>query len=189
MSPLRIISGTARGVSLRTSKVPFLRPTTDRVRSAIFSILESRQVLLGAQVLDLYAGTGALGIESLSRGAKHAHFVEKDRALSKLIKENVSTAGFNSTAKIINMPVESALDSLKDQYDLIFADPPYQMADEIPNNISKIIELNLLSKSGLIIVEHSKKSDLDIPEDHIEKTMDRHYGDTAISMYISKGNI
>ena len=189
MSPLRIISGTARGVNLRTSKVPFLRPTTDRVRSAIFSILESRQVLLGAQVLDLYAGTGALGIESLSRGAKNANFVEKDRALSKLIKENVSKTGFNSAAKVINMPVESALDSLSDQYDLIFADPPYQIADEISNNISKIIELDLLSESGLIVVEHSSKSNLDITEDTIEKTMERRYGDTTISIYISKGNI
>ena len=189
MSPLRIISGTARGVNLRTSKVPFLRPTTDRVRSAIFSILESRQVLLGAQVLDLYAGTGALGIESLSRGAKYAHFVEKDRSLSKLIKENVSTAGFNSTAKIINMPVESALDSLNDQYDLIFADPPYQIADEVSNNISKIIESDLLSESGLIVVEHSSKSNLDIAKDQVEKNMERRYGDTTISIYISKRNI
>ena len=186
MSPLRIISGTARGVSLKTSKVSFLRPTTDRVRSAIFSILESKQVLVGAQVLDLYAGTGSLGIESLSRGATISYFVEKDRKLSELVKENASKAGFEDNAKVINTPVNSALDSINGPFDLIFMDPPYQIADQIEGNVSKIVAGNLLSNKGSIVIEHSKKSDLNITENTLEQTMERQYGDTTISIYISK---
>ena len=186
VSLLRIISGTARGVSLKTSKVSFLRPTTDRVRSAIFSILESKQVLVGAQVLDLYAGTGSLGIESLSRGATISYFVEKDRKLSELVKENASKAGFEDNAKVINTPVNSALDSINGPFDLIFMDPPYQIADQIEGNVSKIVAGNLLSNKGSIVIEHSKKSDLNITENTLEQTMERQYGDTTISIYISK---
>ena len=189
VSPLRIISGTARGVSLKTSKVSFLRPTTDRVRSAIFSILESKQVLLGAQVLDLYAGTGSLGIESLSRGAKFSYFVEKDRKLSELVKENASKAGFEDNATVINSPVDSALDSLNGPFDLIFMDPPYQIADQIAGNVSKIIERNLLSHNGSIVIEHSTKSELNITENMLDQTMERKYGDTTISIYLSKNTI
>lgn len=189
VSPLRIISGTARGVSLKTSKVSFLRPTTDRVRSAIFSILESKQVLLGAQVLDLYAGTGSLGIESLSRGAKFSYFVEKDRKLSELVKDNASKAGFEDSTTVINSPVDSALDSLKDPFDLIFVDPPYQIVDQIAGNVAKIIERNLLSHNGSIVIEHSTKSELNITQNMLNQTMERQYGDTTISIYLSKNTI
>lgn len=183
MSPLRIIGGTAKGLTLKTVKLSALRPTTDRVRSAVFSMLESRHAIIGARVLDLYAGTGSLGIEALSRGAIKADFVENNKQLATLISENLSRTKLDDKSKVHNMSVDKALGLLKNKYDLIFADPPYKMINETSESIQKIIELRLLSDRGKIILEHSIRSSFDFKTSDLAIIQTKKYGDTNIDIY------
>lgn len=183
MSPLRIIGGTAKGLTLKTVKLSALRPTTDRVRSAVFSMLESRHAIIGARVLDLYAGTGSLGIEALSRGAIKADFVENNKQLATLISENLSRTKLDDKSKVHNMSVDKALGLLKNKYDLIFADPPYKMINETSESIQKIIELRLLSDRGKIILEHSIRSSFDFKTSGLAIMQTKKYGDTNIDIY------
>jgi 16S rRNA (guanine966-N2)-methyltransferase len=183
VSPLRIIGGTAKGLTLKTVKLPALRPTTDRVRSAVFSMLESRHAIIGARVLDLYAGTGSLGIEALSRGAIKADFVENNKQLATLISENLSRTKLDDKSKVHNMSVDKALGLLKNKYDLIFADPPYKMINETSESIQKIIELRLLSDRGKIILEHSIRSSFDFKTSDLAIIQTKKYGDTNIDIY------
>jgi 16S rRNA (guanine966-N2)-methyltransferase len=183
VSPLRIIGGTAKGLTLKTVKLSALRPTTDRVRSAVFSMLESRHAIIGARVLDLYAGTGSLGIEALSRGAIKADFVENNKQLATLISENLSRTKLDDKSKVHNMSVDKALGLLKNKYDLIFADPPYKMINETSESIQKIIELRLLSDRGKIILEHSIRSSFDFKTSDLAIIQTKKYGDTNIDIY------
>ena len=183
MSPLRIIGGTAKGLTLKTVKLSALRPTTDRVRSAVFSMLESRHAIIGARVLDLYAGTGSLGIEALSRGAIKADFVENNKQLATLISENLSRTKLDDKSKVHNMSVDKALGLLKNKYDLIFADPPYKMINETSESIQKIIELRLLSDRGKIILEHSIRSSFNFKTSDLAIIQTKKYGDTNIDIY------
>tara|TARA_B110000263_G_C15219984_1_gene469423 strand:- start:286 stop:867 length:582 start_codon:yes stop_codon:yes gene_type:complete len=183
VSPLRIIGGTAKGLTLKTVKLSALRPTTDRVRSAVFSMLESRHAIIGARVLDLYAGTGSLGIEALSRGAIKADFVENNKQLATLISENLSRTKLDDKSKVHNMSVDKALGLLKNKYDLIFADPPYKMINETSESIQKIIELRLLSDRGKIILEHSIRSSFNFKTSDLAIIQTKKYGDTNIDIY------
>jgi len=122
---MRVIAGEAKGLRLKRPAARHLRPTSDLVRGAIFDILAS----LGAdctRVLDLYAGSGALGIEALSRGAHWCDFVEQDRAACAIIRENLALAGFQERTRVHCMSVEKALDRLDGPYDLVLMDPPYE---------------------------------------------------------------
>src|SRR5215212_10200499 len=128
---VRIIAGTARGI--RLAPVPGgVRPTSDRVRESVFNSLG--QFFDGGRVLDLYAGTGALGIEALSRGCERAVFVERDRVARALILENLRRTGFAGRAEVLGGEVEAVVGWLVgrgDRFDLIFADPPYRIAAEV----------------------------------------------------------
>jgi 16S rRNA (guanine966-N2)-methyltransferase len=125
---MRIVAGTARGRPLVAPPGSSTRPTTDRVREAIFNALWARGLPEGVDVADLFAGSGALGVEALSRGATHATFVDRDRAALQAIRRNVETCGFADRATIVAGPVERWLDGLGaagPRFGLVFCDPPY----------------------------------------------------------------
>ncbi|HET6953825.1 MAG TPA: 16S rRNA (guanine(966)-N(2))-methyltransferase RsmD [Acidimicrobiales bacterium] len=123
---MRVVAGSARGRTLVTPAGARTRPTTDRVREAIFNALGSRDAIDGAQVVDLFAGSGALGIEALSRGAAHVTFVDRDRAARQAIRRNLDTCGLADRAQIVAATVERWLASLAGtRFDLAFCDPPY----------------------------------------------------------------
>ncbi len=120
---MRVITGTARGMTLRTLEGDDVRPTTDRVKEAMFSIIQFD--LEGRRILDLFAGSGQLGIEALSRGAKSAAFVDRDKAAIAVIKENIGKTGFEKQAAVIQTDAFSFLRMTADTFDIVFLDPPY----------------------------------------------------------------
>jgi 16S rRNA (guanine966-N2)-methyltransferase len=124
---MRIVAGELRGRRLVAPPPTTTRPTTDKVREAVFNALASLDVVVGALVVDLYAGSGALGIEALSRGAEHCTFVERDRVAVRAIDENVATLGLRSRARVVVGDAIAAAPSV--DADLAFADPPYGFAD------------------------------------------------------------
>ena len=122
---MRVVGGTARGRKLVAPPGDRTRPTTDRTRESIFNALWSRGALDDARVVDLFAGSGALGIEALSRGAAHATFVDSDAAARRAIATNLATAGLTERATVVGRPVERFLAEVDTPYDLGFCDPPY----------------------------------------------------------------
>ena len=176
---MRIIAGSAR--SVRLGPVPNgVRPTSDRVREAVFNALG--QFFDGGEVLDLYAGTGALGIEALSRGCERATFVEKNAKAARTVRENLKRAGFVQKGEVLRSDVTEALRRLatrKRKFHLIFADPPYRIP---PREIGDVLErlTALLAPGGRVVVESSE------PPAQIMKSMkgvSRRYGDTVVTFF------
>jgi 16S rRNA (guanine(966)-N(2))-methyltransferase RsmD len=162
------------------------RPTADRVREALFSIIQSRFDVAGARVLDLCAGTGALGIESLSRGASSCCFVECDCNALSSIRRNLATVRFQDQAEVISMEAIKALRLLGKRgtcFDLIFFDPPY-LADLYQTVPFEVSSLSLLSADGLFIAESSARNVLPEKIGSLVKINSRTYGDTALNFYV-----
>lgn len=161
-----------------------VRPTADRVKEALFNILGSH--VQGSYFLDLFAGTGNIGIEALSRGAARAVFVEKDVHHIRILEDNLGITGFRSNARLVCLNVSQALPLLgKEQqaYDLIFMDPPYRKG-LVAYTLAGIVKNNLIKTGGTIIVESSKKDSL--PGDvtgFIKMFRQEKYGDTLLSFY------
>jgi pantetheine-phosphate adenylyltransferase len=173
---LRVIAGTARGV--RLAPVPKgVRPTGDRVRESVFNSLG--QFFEGGEVLDLYAGTGALGIEALSRGIERAVFVEKDRAARRTISQNLERTGFGGRAEVVAGDASRAIDRMVDRgerFDLIFADPPYRIArSEVGSILGRLGAL--LAPGGRVVVEESDEGA------HGRKGSTRRHGGTFVTVY------
>ena len=154
---LRVISGIAKGHKLKTIKGISTRPTTDRVKESLFNIISG--MIPGAEVLDIFAGTGSIGIEALSRGAKKAVFIDRSRICRKIIEDNLNHTKLIDKAVIYQNDVNKGLDILKEKgeiFDIIFMDPPY-LDNDIEKILEKISKLNLITPSGYIIVEHSSE--------------------------------
>lgn len=148
---MRVISGTARGTNLETLEGNNTRPTLDRVKEALFNIIQNQ--IVDASVLDLFSGSGALGIESLSRGATFCVMCDKSYEAIGVINKNLKKTHLEQKAKIIKNDYKKALNLLQEQkFDLIFIDPPYA-ADIAVDSIKDIIELDLLTDDGIIILE------------------------------------
>ena len=148
---MRIISGKARGTKLKTLEGLDTRPTLDRVKESLFNIIQNQ--IYEARVLDLFAGSGALGLETLSRGAKQAVLCDSSHKAISIIKENVDKTHFENQVKIINKDYKKALDLLKNEkIDIIFLDPPYESGFDI-DALKTIVEYDILSKDGIIILE------------------------------------
>lgn len=178
---MRIIAGTARGRTLVTPRGKGLRPTSGRVRSALFSILSSQDVDL-SRVLDLYAGTGALGIEALSRGAAWCDFVEGNSAACAAIRENLARTGFAQRAATYCLPARKALRHLQGPYTLILADPPY--ADpEAATVLAELASSHLVAPSTTLVLEHSWRQETPSQWGPLSLAMRRRYGDTVVSIY------
>ncbi len=152
MAAMRVIAGTARGRRLTAPRGADTRPTPDRVREALFSLLAPH--LPEARVLDLFAGTGALGIEALSRGAGHATFIERDRDALTALRRNLTILP-GADVRVLGQPLPRALDPLAEEepFDLIFLDPPYA-AGLLAATLARLSELNLLNHGGVAICEH-----------------------------------
>ena len=147
---MRVISGTAKGCKLNSIDDVSTRPTLDRVKEPLFSIIQNH--LKDANVLDLFAGSGALGIEALSRGSKHCIFCDKSYKSIQMLKENIKKTRMEEKSTILNKDYNKCLDGLKEKFDLIFIDPPYKLNIAV-KAIEKIINLKILSKDGIIILE------------------------------------
>ncbi|CAN5258217.1 16S rRNA (guanine(966)-N(2))-methyltransferase RsmD [soil metagenome] len=178
----RIVSGSAGGRRLRTPPGDSTRPTADRVREAMFSALESMLGSLeGLRVLDLYAGSGALGLEALSRGAGYAEFVESDRHPARLIASNARELGLEG-AQVVMRPVHAHLGSGRTEpFDLVVADPPYALpAADLDEVLRCLDEHGWLAADAVVVVERSRRSpELTWPEG-IDTVRRRDYGETAL---------
>ena len=149
---MRVTGGGARGRRLRAGSGPGLRPTSSRVRQALFNLLGAR--ITGCTFLDLYAGTGAIGIEALSRGAGEVVFVERDAVAARFIRRNLDETGFSGAARVLAAPVETAIRDLgtaAEQFDIVYADPPWDPG--IPGSVLQGAA-RLVAAGGVLIVEH-----------------------------------
>ncbi|MCX2733659.1 16S rRNA (guanine(966)-N(2))-methyltransferase RsmD [Saccharopolyspora sp. NFXS83] len=176
----RIVAGSAGG---RRIEVPprGTRPTSDRVREAVFSALEAAVDLDGARVLDLYGGSGALGLEALSRGAGHATFVEADRRAAQIIRRNATTLGFRDVA-VEQAKAETALATPPaEPYDLVLADPPYDLD---PARLAQVLDAlatgGWTASGGLVVLEQSTRSGDPAWPAPLTRERTRRYGDTAV---------
>lgn len=176
---MRVIAGSAKGRSLKCPRGPRVRPTPDRVREAVFSIIGQR--VQGAVVLDLFAGTGALGIEAISRGAKQSVFVEKDMTALKILRGNVDACGFKAQSRIVKAPVLPYLRSagIPENVDLVFADPPYRSGEGIKTLLALSKRAKSLSK-GLIVYEYDPGDEPEPIPENLEVIDIRNYGDTSV---------
>lgn len=172
---MRVIAGKYRGRSLAAPKDFSVRPTTDRVKENLFNILQFK--IDGARVLDLFAGSGALGIEAVSRGADEVWFVDGSRDSAELIRKNLS--GIEYKGGVLNKDFADALKNLDSPFDVIFIDPPYKkgLADKA---VEIITERGLLSDKGVIVCEHGADEICLVPEGCTLQSR-RKYGDTALS--------
>ncbi|MBI3756116.1 MAG: 16S rRNA (guanine(966)-N(2))-methyltransferase RsmD [Deltaproteobacteria bacterium] len=184
---MRIIGGTAKGRRLASFKTASIRPTTDKVREAIFNILQQpdNDEFGFKKVLDIFAGTGAMGIEALSRGAERASFIDSSPKAIQVIKKNLELCAFTDKASIIAKDAISALEQSArrgEQFDLIFIDPPY-IASQTGKTLNTIAGKRLLAAEGIIVAESSKRMIWDGELNGIELFDRRRYGDTVVSFY------
>lgn len=173
---MRVISGLARGTKLKTIESDTTRPTLDRVKESLFNILQDK--LKGAVVLDLFAGSGALGIEALSRGAQKAYFCDKNFEAVKVIKENLSKTRFLDKSIVYNSDYVNAIKKIKEEISIVFLDPPYKL-DLAVSAVNELIKQKLITKDSLIIIE-TDEINRDIKEvqkiENVEVIDTRKYG-------------
>ena len=182
---MRVIAGTAKGARLEAPKGRKTRPTLDRVREALFSILGAK--VADARVLDLYAGTGAIGIEALSRGAAYCEFVENDAECIAHLQRNLEAARVESRAKIrrLRLPDDlSRLGRTEKKYDVIYADPPFDFAD-YPLLCSELVRNDLLRPDSIVIIEHDARTSLAECPAGLVCFRQAHYGKTFLSFFIA----
>ncbi len=181
---MRVIAGKFRSRTLRSLKGQMLRPTSDRLRETLFNILEPH--VRGATFVDLYSGTGAVGIEALSRGARHAIFVEQHAPAATLIRRNVEALGIGAEAEILGMNVTRAIEKLEARHvhaQFIFLDPPYAADIEYESALEALGESPLVAPDGRVIVEHLKKRGLPERVGDLEIVRVVEQGDAALSFY------
>lgn len=196
---MRVISGVARRRTLRAAGST--RPTADLIKGVIYSMLEAlaykrgfepdedgnlAAALAWPRVLDLFAGSGGLGIEALSRGAQSAEFVEQDRAAARIIEANLRLTGLDERARVHLAPVGAALRSVRFPVDLVFADPPYEDGDAIEATLKALGKPGLLLPTSVVVIEESAKADPP-PETVGELPLlnSRRHGRTRVSLYAS----
>ena len=177
---MRVITGKARGVQLKTPDGMLTRPTADRVKEALFSIINFD--IPGAKVLDLFGGTGQLGIEALSRGADSAVFVDAREESCRLIRENLKRTKLEAEAKVIRSDYMEYLSRCREQYNIIFLDPPYAEVF-LENAIKKITEIDILQSNGIIVAERPLGKDLPWDFNGYTRSKDYKYGKVILTIY------
>ena len=171
---MRVVAGSARGRRISAPPGTDTRPTTDRVREAMFNALGSLGAVDGAVVADLFAGSGALGIEALSRGAASVHFVESDRRAVAVIEENLAALDLDDRGTVVRRPVEAAVDDLPTSLDLVLADPPYTF-DGWAGLLAALVPR--LAADALVVLESGRS--VALPPGW-EKVRERTYGGTVV---------
>ncbi len=177
---MRVITGKARGVVLKTPDGMKTRPTADRVKEALFSIIQFD--IPTAKVLDLFGGTGQLGIEALSRGASSAVFVDAGEDACKLIRENLRRTRLESFAKVIRSDYLQFLKSNKETFDIIFLDPPYAEVF-LENALKMITEIDILQSGGIIVTERPLGKELPFEFSGYTRSKDYKYSKTILTIY------
>ncbi len=163
-----------------------IRPTADKQRESLFNILA--ETVIGATVLDLYAGTGAMGIEALSRGAQSVVFIDNDLQSMRLIKENIRSFQIESSSQVIHWNILKNLSCLKDHvFDLILMDPPYHHA-HVQTTLSHLLNIHCLNEQTLIVAEHAVSDNILIPKEFIQYDS-RRYGKTQLSFFASFSSV
>ncbi len=184
---MRIIAGTARGIRLTSPADRAIRPTLDRVREALFSIIGPE--IGGVRFLDLYAGAGAVGLEALSRGAEHVDFLESNREAARLIRENIQRTRLSHGARIYIVDLPGGLDRFPAAapYALIYADPPHAFTDYAAL-FEAIGDAGLLARDGTLILEHATRTT--VPDDlgPFRRFRSARYGETTLSFYSLAGD-
>jgi pantetheine-phosphate adenylyltransferase len=184
---MRVIAGTARGRHLLTLRGIATRPTADKVKGAIFSILGSRFDLRDACLLDLFAGSGALGIEALSRGAARVTFVEQGASAANILRRNLQACGFAARARVLQMPVARALAVLErehETFDGVLADPPYGRG-LVADTIQRLTAHTLLGPGGWVVLEHHVDEPPPAASDTLRLTQARRYGKTGVALLLA----
>ena len=181
---MRVIAGKYRSRTLRSLKGQALRPTSDRLRETLFNILGA--IMEDAMFVDLYAGTGAVGIEALSRGARAAVFVDEHAPAATLIRRNLDSLGIGSEAEILGMEVSRGLKRLEARHahaQFIFLDPPYAASEEYESALEFLGESSLVAPGGRVIAEHLRKRVLPERMGELELSRVVEQGDAALSFY------
>ena len=177
---MRVITGKARGVQLKTPDGLTTRPTTDRVKEALFSIIQFE--IPGATVLDLFGGTGQLGIEALSRGAKNAVFVDAGEPACRLIRENLKRTKLEADARVIRTDYLTYLKGCREKFQIIFLDPPYAEVF-LENALKCITEIDILQSGGIIVAERPVGKELPWEFEGFTRSRDYKYGNTLLTVY------
>lgn len=180
---MRVISGVKKGFKLAAGNTGKIRPTTDRTRKVIFDVIGER--IHKSIVLDVFAGSGSLGIEALSRGAAKVTFIEKSRYAISVLQRNLQKTGFQSEAVIFSSPADQALKTLARstfKFDLIFADPPYHQS-LAQSTISAVEEYDLLVNQGWLVLEHSKRNESELSAARMNLAKRTKQGETMVSFY------
>jgi len=182
---MRIVAGTLRSRQLKSLKGLALRPTSDRLRETLFNILGAR--VEGSRFLDLFAGSGAIGIEAISRGAVSAVFVENHSAAVRLIRANLASLRIESGARVISAEVAAAIRTLEKlpdtAFDFIFLDPPYAEEKQYEGTLRALAKSLLAGESTIVIAEHRKTFELPALLGAMERVRILHQGDAALSFY------
>lgn len=181
---MRVITGKARGVTLKTPEGLQTRPTADRVKEALFSIINFD--IPEATVLDLFGGTGQLGIEALSRGAKKAIFVDERGDACDLIKENLRRTKLQPYGQVVRSDYQAYLRSCKEQFDIILLDPPYAEV-YLENSLKLITEIDILRYGGIIVTERPLGKELLCEFSGYSRSKDYKYGKTLLTIYRKEG--
>ena len=180
---MRVVGGTAKGRRLVGTVSPGARPTTERVRAAIFNIIDP-ELYRGRMVLDLYAGSGSLGIEALSRGAAEADFVERDRRQCGVIRSNLDHTGLSSHGRVHCAEVEQRINKLAGSYQLVLLDQPYRLLT-LADVLEKIASAqSLVADEGMVVVGHSRHQDLLPDYGPLHLVSHRRYGDNVVEFYL-----
>lgn len=174
----RIVAGSAKGRRLEVPKSG-TRPTSERTREALFSHLDHQGVLVGATVLDLYAGSGALGLEAASRGAGRVYLVEKHPAAAKICRQNAKNAGLNSVVEVVSGAVLTYLSDNKTPVELVLADPPYDISEDEITQLCSLVS-DLLTEDGIFVLERAKRNPEPTWPEGLTPYASKKYGDTVV---------
>lgn len=177
---MRVITGKARGVTLKTPDGLQTRPTTDRVKEALFSVIQFD--IPGANVLDLFGGTGQLGIEALSRGAKQAVFIDESDKACRLIRENLKRTKLEQQGSVLRSDYMAYLARCNEKFNLIFLDPPYAEVF-LENALKRITEIDILQSGGIIVTERPLGKELFFEFQGYTRSKDYKYGNTLVTLY------
>lgn len=177
---MRIITGTLKGRRFNAPKDTVVRPTSDRAKEGLFNVIEARRYIEGTRVLDLFAGSGNLGFEAISRGAASVLAIEYSRAAVQHIAETAAGFGIEGQIEARAMPVERFLEQPPQSFDIIFADPPYEL-EGIPEMADKIVYGGWLALGGWLVLEHDVRH---LFHEHPDCVFTKPYGRTIVSIFM-----